>query len=151
MGTPESAGTDGVWHQFAVAEAGFGDIRLCTGTHMCIHPMNNYTLTHRIATGMFSSIAWTLPYPLNSMSAPKLGPVWKVSCFLADLGVEFLLVFPVCHSKGARCYLHPKSSCMKCWHVCSPEIRIEQPWMCKHTSPVKHKNTWWLPLKLNQF
>lgn len=64
---------------------------------------------------------------------------------------EFQLVFPVCHSKGARCYPRPKSSCMKCWHVCSPEIRMEQPWMCKHTSPVKHRNTWWLPLKSNQF
>lgn len=65
-------------------------VHTCTGAHTCMHPMNNYTLTHRIATGMFSSFAWTLPYPLNSMYAPKLGPVWKVSCFLADLGVANL-------------------------------------------------------------
>lgn len=49
--------------------------------------MNYYTHTHRIATGMFSSFAWTLPYPLNSMYAPKLGPVQEVSYFLADLSV----------------------------------------------------------------
>lgn len=65
---------------------------LCTHAlaHTCIYPMNSYRHTHRIATGMFSSFAWTLPHPLNSMYAPKLGPVWKVSCYLADLGVSNL-------------------------------------------------------------